>query len=101
MELILKTGELNPNLSDTDAKIACANHLVDLWMKVPENLSNLREQKAAYLHDKGWSIGRNLKSECDIPFEAYCMLPQEIKHNQFELMKWVKTYHPYLLFKSM
>lgn len=94
-------SKIDPRLSDTDTRIEMANQAVTYWMSKPENKSYLDRKKADYLHDKGWSVGKNLKHECDIPNEAFVLLPSEIRNNPKEIMLWVNKYHPYLLHKKI
>lgn len=93
-------SRINPTASDYDQKVEMANQLVRKWMRDPENRKYLDEKKAEYIHDKGWSLfnGKrgNIKHEVDIPQEAFLLLPPEIRNDKKELIKWVKTYHPYL-----
>lgn len=93
-------SRINPSGSDFDQKVEMANQLVRKWMRDPENRQYLDEKKAAYLHDKGWSVFKgkrgNIKHEMDIPQEAFLLLPPEIRNDKKALVKWVKTYHPYL-----
>ena len=94
-------SKINPNLSDFDTRIAMANQVVDKWLKDSGNWSYLNNKKAEYIHTKGWTsfAGKkgHLKHEVDIPQEAFVLLPSEIRNNPKELMKWVKSTHPYLL----
>jgi hypothetical protein len=89
-------SRIDPTASDFDQKVEMANQLVRKWMRDPENKKYLDEKKADYLHDKGWSKGGNLKHEVDIPQDAFVLLPPEIRNDKKMLMKWAKTYHPYL-----
>ena len=97
---------INPNQSLLDIRIEIADELVRDWMKVPDNLTFLRQKKAEYLHRRGWSLSRidgtkgNFKAEYDIPQEAFFALPSEIRNHPKELKKWVELRHPYLLFKK-
>jgi len=70
-------------------------------MTDPENRAYLDRKKADYIHKKGWTENRGLKHECDIPQDAFVLLPKEIRNDKKALMQWVKTHHPYLLHSSI
>ena len=94
-------SRINPTASDFDQKLEMANQLVRKWMKNKENRDYLAVKKADYIHDKGMSLGGNMKHELDIPQEAFLLLPKEIRNNKKELLKWAQKYHPYLFHKSI
>ena len=88
-------------MSAFDQKVEMANQMVKKWMSDPINRQHLNDKKAQYIHDKGWSVGRTLKNELDIPSEAFCMLPAEIREDKKRLIKWVEDDHPYLMYKRI
>jgi hypothetical protein len=88
---------LNLN-NDTDRRIALANEIVRRAMLDTDFNRHLRDKHAEFLHSFGWSVGKNFKAAAEIPEDAYAILPYEIKEDAKELMKWVKMYHPYLIF---
>lgn len=92
----LDLSRINPFASVFDQKVEMANQAVRKWMKDPNNRAYLDSKKADYIHEKGWSIGKGLKHECDLPPEAFILLPTEIRNNKRELMKWARKNHPYL-----
>ena len=91
------------NLPEHEFKILMADSAVLQWMDNPDNVRYLRERQAEYLHTKGWAMTKEklTKAEACIPPDAYFHLPQEwrIDPKRKELMKWVRTSHPYLLLK--
>lgn len=99
-DLLTDIQKIPPNLSHIDGQTAVADALVRDWMRNPDNKASLDAKKSKYLHDKGFSVKRTFKNDCDIPGEAFFALPKEIRDNPKELRKWVETRHPYLLFKN-
>ena len=102
MDIVIPgSSDLNPNLSEKDLQIHLANKYIERCMRDPEWVSYLKELKAEYLHDKGWSKGKTLKCRVQIPQDAVKYLPKEISTNTKELVKWVQRYHPYLMLDSL
>lgn len=89
-------SRINPYASDHDQKLEMANQLTRRWMSDPENRAYLNEKKADYIHDRGRTVGGNMKHELDIPTEVFIMLPPEIRNDKKELWKWAQKHQPQL-----
>lgn len=97
----LDFNKINPNLPLKDIQILAANQFVEKWIMRPENRKYLHRKKEIYASNKGYSCNKNLKNEFDIPYEAWALLPEDIKSSQKEIQKWVLKYHPYLMFSKL
>ena len=93
-------SKVNPKASRYDMSVQLANAAVDSWLTKPANRKHLHEMQVERMHDKGMSVGGNMKQVCDIPEEAFFLLPPEIRNHKEELMKWVRNHHPCLLFSG-
>lgn len=91
---------MEKELSFFDLQLETANRLVYEAMQDEDFKAALHEKKMDYIHNKGWSVGKTMKAEADIPHKAFWALPEEIRDHPKEVMKWIKKYHPYLLLKK-
>lgn len=96
MEFSVTHGRLNPK-DPIDRDIIAANILVQSWMKDPDNYRYLQELKAEALHNKGNTMGRNMKHKHIIPQDAYIALPSVIRDDKKKRDEWLKEFHPYLI----
>jgi len=81
-----------------DLKIHLANEAVKEAMKDKTFSSYINHKHNEYIHSGGWDNKKMFKDAMEIPYKAFFLLPEEIRDNDKELKKWVKQYHPYLLF---
>ncbi len=94
-------SRISPEMSLFDTQMEMANQAVRNWMKNKENRDYLNDKKADYIHDKGWTVGKGFKHECDIPQEAFLLLPRQVRNDRKRLMRWVNEKHPYLMHRRI